>query len=82
MQKSKSLFMGVVVLTMLLSWPQLLVGHENPTLSHSGGTDECGCHNNRKTGEYHCHKRKKRGGSCPASIQSQEGKDAEVKVEK
>lgn len=35
-------------------------------LSHSGGTDKCGCHYNRKTGEYHCHKRKKRGGDCPA----------------
>ena len=34
-------------------------------LSHSGGTDKCGCHYNRKTGEYHCHKRKKRGGECP-----------------
>ncbi|PSU27150.1 YHYH domain-containing protein [Photobacterium lutimaris] len=34
-------------------------------LSHSGGTDSCGCHYNRKTGEYHCHTRKQRGGSCP-----------------
>jgi hypothetical protein len=34
-------------------------------LSHSGGTDQCGCHRNSKTGEYHCHTRKKRGGSCP-----------------
>ncbi len=35
-------------------------------LSHSGGTDKCGCHYNRKTGEYHCHNRRKRGGDCPA----------------
>ena len=35
-------------------------------LSHGGGTDKCGCHYNRKTGEYHCHTRKKRGGDCPA----------------
>ncbi|MGY5715193.1 YHYH domain-containing protein [Vibrio parahaemolyticus] len=34
-------------------------------LSHSGGTDKCGCHYNRKTGKYHCHTRKQRGGSCP-----------------
>lgn len=33
---------------------------------HSGGTDKCGCHYNRKTGEYHCHTRKQRGGDCPA----------------
>lgn len=26
-------------------------------LSHSGGTDKCGCHYNKKTGEYHCHTR-------------------------
>lgn len=38
----------------------------NLDLAHSGGTDKCGCHYNRKTGEYHCHKRKKRGGDCPA----------------
>ena len=24
-------------------------------LSHSGGTDSSGCHNDRKTGGYHCH---------------------------
>lgn len=36
-----------------------------PKISHSGGTDKCGCHYNRETGEYHCHKRKKRGGDCP-----------------
>ena len=23
--------------------------------SHSGGTDAYGCHENRKTGAYHCH---------------------------
>ena len=34
-------------------------------VSHSGGTDKCGCHYNRKTGEYNCHNRKQRGGDCP-----------------
>ena len=23
--------------------------------AHSGGTDSAGCHNDRKTGGYHCH---------------------------
>ena len=35
-------------------------------LSHSGGTDKCGCHHKSSTGEYHCHTRKQRGGECPA----------------
>ena len=25
-------------------------------LSHPGGLNAEGCHNNRKTGEYHCHR--------------------------
>ena len=29
--------------------------------AHPGGLDASGCHNNRKTGDYHCH----RGGSAP-----------------
>ena len=37
----------------------------NNIIKHSGGTDKCGCHTNRKTGEYHCHTRKQRGGDCP-----------------
>lgn len=24
-------------------------------LAHSGGTDSKGCHNDRRTGGYHCH---------------------------
>lgn len=27
----------------------------SPLASHPGGTDSQGCHNNRQTGEYHCH---------------------------
>src|SRR5262245_39030000 len=27
-----------------------------PALSHSGGLDSSGCHTNRKTGDYHCHR--------------------------
>ena len=37
----------------------------NTIFEHSGGTAKCGCHTNRKTGEYHCHTRKQRGGDCP-----------------
>lgn len=27
-----------------------------PALSHPGGLNAQGCHNNRRTGEYHCHR--------------------------
>lgn len=26
-----------------------------PAFAHGGGTNSQGCHNNRKTGGYHCH---------------------------
>ena len=32
--------------------------------AHPGGLNAQGCHNNRKTGDYHCHRRG--GGSAPA----------------
>ncbi|WP_238531202.1 YHYH domain-containing protein [Candidatus Puniceispirillum marinum] len=34
------------------------------TYAHSGGTDKYGCHENRKTGHYHCHHGKKRQSGC------------------
>ncbi|WP_346763682.1 excalibur calcium-binding domain-containing protein [Rhodobacter sp. SY28-1] len=27
-----------------------------PVLAHGGGLNSDGCHNNRKTGDYHCHR--------------------------
>ncbi|KRG71683.1 excalibur calcium-binding domain-containing protein [Pseudoxanthomonas dokdonensis] len=33
-------------------------------LAHSGGLDRHGCHHNRKTGDYHCHRQ---AGTRPAS---------------
>lgn len=47
------------------------VGDFGLPISHSGGTDKCGCHRNSKTGEYHCHTRKKRGGDCPPQADKQ-----------
>lgn len=34
----------------------LLVSVPTVALSHGGGLDAQGCHTNRKTGEYHCHR--------------------------
>ena len=31
----------------------------NVVSSHGGGLNSEGCHNNRKTGDYHCQKNKK-----------------------
>ena len=58
----------------LVLFSGLVFSHEKPInekcinqeVKHSGGTDKCGCHFNRKTGEYHCHNRKQRGSDCPA----------------
>lgn len=33
--------------------------------AHGGGLNKDGCHNNRKTGDYHCHG----GGSPPSQVQ-------------
>lgn len=37
------------VLTLLLLIPSI-------SLAHGGGLDSSGCHKNRKTGDYHCHR--------------------------
>ena len=37
-----------------------------PLMAHPGGLDSQGCHNNRKTGDYHCH----RGGSARSGSKS------------
>ncbi len=37
----------------------LLVNSLSPALASAGRTDNSGCHTNRKTGEYHCHSKKK-----------------------
>ncbi len=39
----------------------LLLLSTDAAIAHPGGLDASGCHNNRKTGDYHCH----RAGSGP-----------------
>lgn len=44
-----------------LRLPRLLLAcvavmHAVPGFGHGGGLDARGCHNNRKTGDYHCHR--------------------------
>ena len=38
----------------LLAFPSV-VPLSAPALAHPGGLNSEGCHNNRKTGDYHCH---------------------------
>lgn len=40
-----------------------LLGLSTAALAHPGGLNAEGCHNNRKTGDYHCH----RGASASAA---------------
>lgn len=72
MKNIKSAILSGITVSLFFWFAQQSVAHENSSLSHSGGTDECGCHTNSKTGEYHCHTRKKRGGSCPASFKKEQ----------
>lgn len=44
------------MLRLLVLTPLFLFGLSTLVLSHSGGLNKDGCHNNRKTGEYHCHR--------------------------
>ena len=37
--------------SILLTWS----GSGGPAVAHGGGLNAAGCHNNRKTGDYHCH---------------------------
>jgi hypothetical protein len=41
----------------------MLVAWSGAAFAHGGGLDASGCHMNRSTGEYHCH----RGGGAPPS---------------
>lgn len=34
----------------------LAIALSPPTWGHGGGLDQNGCHHNRKTGDYHCHR--------------------------
>jgi hypothetical protein len=48
--KAKNQIMRKIILALLLAF-----GISSAAIAHSGGTDQYGCHNNHKTGGYHCH---------------------------
>ena len=53
-----------MLLPILLPVRAMLLGLLTPSiaLAHGGGLNAQGCHNNRRTGDYHCH----REGTSPA----------------
>ena len=45
--------MRVLLIAAILALP---VSYPSASLAHGGGLNAEGCHNNRKTGDYHCHR--------------------------
>lgn len=45
----------------------LLAGPPPPAFAHPGGLNAEGCHNNRKTGGYHCHRNRRPTQQAPAA---------------
>ncbi|WP_052171742.1 excalibur calcium-binding domain-containing protein [Paracoccus sanguinis] len=45
----------------------LLLARPGPVFAHGGGLDADGCHTNRKTGDYHCHRGGKSRRAAPAA---------------
>jgi hypothetical protein len=48
------------------TWIWVLACVAGPAFSHGGGLDSEGCHTNRKTGDYHCHRGSNSGQSSGA----------------
>ncbi|KEY58482.1 YHYH domain-containing protein [Serratia sp. DD3] len=46
------------VFMMLLVGLSMFMSISTQVFAHSGGTNSDGCHENRKTGDYHCHNNK------------------------
>jgi hypothetical protein len=44
-----------------------IISFSNTASAHGGGLDRYGCHNETKTGGYHCHRSSGWGGSLPGS---------------
>lgn len=46
------------------------VGSSSLIFAHGGGLNKDGCHNNRKTGEYHCHRSNPASNVSPTQVKS------------
>ena len=63
-------------LGLLLAW--FFLSLASPAYPHGGGLDAYGCHNNRKSGGYHCHQ----GPLAGQSFQSKEEMLKQLKPQK
>ncbi|CAG9171470.1 YHYH domain-containing protein [Cupriavidus respiraculi] len=52
----------------------------SPAFGHGGGLNAEGCHTNRKTGDYHCHRGGGGGGGSPARAANLVGTTLEPKA--
>lgn len=64
--------LALALLASVVSAPTIVVA--TPALAHGGGLNAQGCHNNRKTGDYHCH----RGSSARAPARAQRTRSGAV----
>jgi hypothetical protein len=47
--------LALALTTPAISAPSFLAGVSTESASHSGGLNRSGCHNETRTGGYHCH---------------------------
>lgn len=52
----------------------LIVQPPGTLIAHPGGLNAEGCHNNRKTGDYHCHQRRSAPSTPRQSLLGSEGR--------
>lgn len=64
----KLLLIGIAATATLAAVPP-------PAVAHGGGLNAQGCHNNRRTGDYHCHRSQPapRSGNQAQSLRSSDG---------
>jgi hypothetical protein len=57
---------GLMAVLMLV-----MSGFSSLALAHGGGLNKDGCHNNRKTGDYHCHRAPALAPSSQSALKAQ-----------
>ena len=59
--------MNLTKAVLVLGLCMAMSGYE-PAYAHGGGLNAQGCHNNRKTGDYHCHRKPQKSEPTKAQI--------------